>query len=382
MNPQVMPPPAAIHELVKRHGAPLLLCSPRIAVQQYQAMAAAMRRVHLHYALKPLPHPWVVSALRDNGAYFDLATNGEVDLVNDLAVDPQRCIHTHPIKRISDIEHALAFGCDTFVVDNSDELKKFADFKERCRLLIRVSFRSKDAVVDLSWKFGVQPDQALDLVREANNQGLQVRGLCFHVGSQNINSYQYIEAIQVCRRLFDLAALDGIFMDTLDIGGGFPVTYLEPIMPIDVYARPIVAELDKLFPDTHILAEPGRYISAPCVTLISSVMGRAQRQGVWWYYLDDGLYGSFSGKLFDHADYPITALKELEHPGSEKLPSIIAGPTCDSIDVPYQNLLLPLCEAGDLFVAPMMGAYTWATATDFNFFPKPTFINIDEELPL
>ena len=120
----------------------------------------------------------------------------------------------------------------------------------------------------------------------------------------------------------------------LDIGGGFPVSYTEPVLPIDIYAQPIASELDRLFPDTDILAEPGRFIAAPACLAISTVMGRAQRQGQWWYYLDDGLYGTFSGKLFDHADYPITTLQEIEAPNSPRYPSVLAGPTCDSIDVP------------------------------------------------
>jgi ornithine decarboxylase len=371
--------PDLIEALVARHGSPLLLCSPQTAVQQYRAIQDALPRVDIHYALKPLPHPWIVSALKAEDAHFDLATNGEVDLVHSLAVDPERCIHTHPIKRDSDIRHALDYGCATFVCDNIDELDKFIPYRDRARILIRISFRSKDAKVDLSWKFGVQPDNALEMILAAAERELEVAGLCFHVGSQNLNSYKYIEAIQVCRRLFDLAALDGVFMDTLDIGGGFPVAYQEAVMPIDVYCRPIVDELERLFPDTRLIAEPGRFISAPAVSAVSSVMGRAERQGVWWYYLDDGLYSSYSGILFDHTEYPINALRELRDPDLPKRPSVIAGPTCDSIDVPYPNVLLPELDDGDIFVSPMMGAYTWSTATEFNFFPKPTFINIDEE---
>ncbi len=97
------------------------------------------------------------------------------------------------------------------------------------------------------------------------------------------------------------------------------------------------------------------------------------REGHWWYYLDDGLYGSYSGQLFDHARYPVEALRE----GSERLPSVLAGPTCDSIDVIAENLMLPQLRAGDLVVGRAMGAYTWASASEFNFFPKATVVSVN-----
>jgi ornithine decarboxylase len=103
-------------------------------------------------------------------------------------------------------------------------------------------------------------------------------------------------------------------------------------------------------------------------------MGRARREGHWWYYLDDGLYGCFSGQLFDHANYPIETLKT----DGERRPSVLAGPTCDSIDVIAENLMLPPLKAGDLIIGRAMGAYTWATASEFNFFPKATVVSVNE----
>jgi ornithine decarboxylase len=102
-------------------------------------------------------------------------------------------------------------------------------------------------------------------------------------------------------------------------------------------------------------------------------MGRARREGHWWYYLDDGLYGSYSGQLYDHARYPVEALRQ----GEPQLPSVLAGPTCDSIDVIAENLMLPELKAGDLIVGRAMGAYTWASASEFNFFPKATVVAVN-----
>src|SRR5450631_3096120 len=155
---------ASIEQLVQRYGSPLFLIDAERVRRQYRRLAAALPPVDLHYALKPLPHAAVIQTLRDEGACFDLATNGEVDLVERLGVTPDRCIHTHPIKRDSDIRTALEYGVGRFVIDNPDELRKFVKYRSRVSLLIRVSFRSRDAVCDLSKKFGCAPEGVADLL--------------------------------------------------------------------------------------------------------------------------------------------------------------------------------------------------------------------------
>src|ERR1700729_2629724 len=144
----------AIQHLVARYGSPLFVIDAERVRRQYRRLAAALPGVDLHYALKPLPHSSVINTLPAEGAFFDLATNGEVELVRRLKVAPERCIHTHPIKRDSDIRTALAYGVSRFVIDNPDELRKFTQFRTRASLLIRVSFRSPEAKCDLSRKFG------------------------------------------------------------------------------------------------------------------------------------------------------------------------------------------------------------------------------------
>ncbi len=123
----------------------------------------------------------------------------------------------------------------------------------------------------------------------------------------------------------------------------------------------------------RIIAEPGRYIAGPAAIGVASVMGRAKREGHWWYYLDDGLYGSYSGQLYDHARYPVEPLRN----GGEPLPSVLAGPTCDSIDVIAENLMLPELKEGDLIVGRALGAYTRASAGEFNLFPNATVVAVN-----
>jgi len=363
----------AVRHLVLRYGSPLFIIDAERVRRQYRRLAAALPGVDLHYALKPLPHSSVITTLNAEGAYFDLATNGEVELVRRLKIAPQRCIHTHPIKRDSDIRTALSFGVRHFVVDNPDELRKFVKFRSRAALLIRVCFRSPDAVVDLSRKFGCDPGSVADLFRLAAELRLTVDGLSFHVGSQAADAAMVVKAIAVCRDLLPIARYAGHDLSILDIGGGYPVDYVDRALAIEEYCAPICAALRTLPATIRVIAEPGRYIAAPAAIAVASVMGRAQRGGHWWYYLDDGLYGSYSGQIYDHARYPVEALVP---PGS-KYPSILAGPTCDSIDVVREQIELPKLDVGDLIVGRVMGAYTWASASEFNFFPRATVLALD-----
>ena len=160
----------------------------------------------------------------------------------------------------------------------------------------------------------------------------------------------------------------------LDIGGGFPIPYGGRGEPIARFCRPIRRELATLPETVRVIAEPGRFIAGPAGTCITAVTGRAQREGRWWYYLDDGLYGSFSGQLYDHALYPIESLGKR----GARHPSVLAGPTCDSIDVIREDLPLPELGLGDLLVGRMMGAYTSATASDFNFIPRATVVAVNQ----
>ena len=363
----------SIKRLVARYGSPLFVIDIERVRRQYRRLAAALPGVDLHYALKPLPHWSVINALNAEGACFDLATNGEVELVRRLKVTPDRCIHTHPIKRDSDIRTALAYGANRFVIDNPDELRKFVKYRNRCSLLIRVSFSSPEARCDLSRKFGCEPEAVADLFRLADELRIKIDGLSFHVGSQAAGPAMFVEAIVRCGELMRLAAQTGHTPAILDIGGGFPVDYLRRSMPIEEFCAPIRAALKELPSTMRIIAEPGRYIAAPAAISVTSVMGRAQRDGRWWYYLDDGLYGSYSGQIYDHAAYPVEALV----PAGKTFPSVLAGPTCDSIDVINETLELPKLEMGDLVVGRAMGAYTWASASEFNFFPRATVLALD-----
>jgi ornithine decarboxylase len=365
--------------LVARHGSPLLLLDCAVVRRQYKSLQAALPGVGLFYALKPLPHPAVVAELRDLGGCFDVATSGEIKLVKAAGVAPERCIHTHPIKTDAEIRAALRFGIRNFVVDNPDELRKFRGHRARAEVLLRLSFRDPTAVVDLSRKFGCEPAAVVPMLELARSLGVTVRGLSFHVGSQVAEPKKYVEAVGVCAELIEQTRASGLAnLDLLDIGGGFPIAYGGTMQPIREFCRPIRQALKRLPRGVRVIAEPGRFIAGPSGTSISTVVGRAQREGRWWYYLDDGLYGSYNGQLYDHARYPI------EVPGRRgpTHPSVLAGPTCDSIDVVREDIPLPELQIGDLVVGRMMGAYTACSATDFNFIPRAKVVVLNPQAGL
>ncbi|MGK0444045.1 MAG: ornithine decarboxylase [Bermanella sp.] len=373
--PLSMTQKASIEELVSEHGSPLLLLDCQVLREQYQLLKHALPNVTLHFALKPLPHDTVVKTLLEQGASFDLASNGEVDMIKRQAVAPANTIHTHPIKRDSDIRYAMDYGCRRFVIDGLNELEKFIPYKNEVELFLRLSFPNADAFADLSKKFGCHLDDALIIARKAKDLGIRINGLSFHVGSQTQDAQRYVFAIEQSMQLMTQMEDNHLpAIESLDIGGGFPVAYDEQAVSIETFCQPIRTALSKLDKKIKVLAEPGRFIVGPAVMSIASVMGQAMRGGKPWYYLDDGVYGSFSGILFDHGRYPIDVLNTQ----GPRVPSVLAGPTCDSIDVIDENILLPKLTDGDLIITRMMGAYTCATATDFNFFKKANIIAINE----
>ena len=357
--------------MVEQYGSPLLLLDCAKLADQYQQLKKALPNVGLYYAVKAFPHAAIVNTLNQLGAGFDIASTGEINLLRKQKVNPRSTIHTHPIKKDKDIRDALRFGCSTFVVDNLVEITKFRQYAHRVGLLLRVAFRSPDCAVDLSKKFGCSPEEVPALLKEAKALGLHVKGLSFHVGSQSVSPSTHVAAIEACTKLISEYEVP---IRILDIGGGFPVDYDHGgDIDIAAFCAPIRAALKKLPEHVEVIAEPGRYLIAPAAASVTTVVGKALRGDQPWYYLDDGVYGMFSGRIYDHARYPLHVFRS----GATK-PSAVVGPTCDSIDVIEEALELPELAIGDLVIGRMMGAYTAATASTFNSLPVPRIVVLNE----
>tara|TARA_R110002074_G_scaffold402342_1_gene608154 strand:- start:98793 stop:100010 length:1218 start_codon:yes stop_codon:yes gene_type:complete len=366
---------ASLEELVAKHETPFMVLDLSEVEYQYMSLQAALPGVKLFYALKALSHPALIKRLKSLGSYFDLATIGEVELVESLGVSSDRCLHSHPIKKDKEIKRSLAFGCNRFVVDNIEELKKFIPYAGQVELIMRVSFRSKQAVVDLSRKFGCSLEELPVMVELAQKNGIEIVGLSFHVGSQSLSPMTQANAIRAS--VAAIKVMNSVNWKFLDIGGSFPVSYQEEILPIEDFCAPLMEALSELPEGIEVFAEPGRFIAAPSMIEVVSIVGKATRGAKTWYYLDDGVYGGFSGQMFDHATYPLAPLKPFD-PSGEFYSSVLAGPTCDSIDVIAEDIELPDMQIGDILIGKQMGAYTIASATEFNYYPKPLVVVVED----
>ena len=321
----------------------------------------------------------VLSTIAICGGGFDVATSAEVELLQQLGLPMDRCIHTNPIKKPVDIDVAYAAGIRTFVVENVCEAQKFAGRPADIELLVRLAFRNPAAKSDLSSKFGVEPTDAELLVKHVIAAGVQFAGFSFHIGSQSSSAQPYGAALRATQDLIShVTESHGVRTRVIDIGGGFPVDYRDHMPTIDTIADVVDGTLGTARADFTLIAEPGRYLVADCMTLLSTVVGTAPRDGQVWHYLDDGLYGAYSNILTEDVHPPLLALDEIcgDTPRDHQ-PVTLAGPTCDSVDVVARDYPMPPLQSGDVVVSPMMGAYTWATATEFNFFPKTKIVVID-----
>ena len=346
-------------KLAKKHETPLFIVEPDKAVEQYNALCSLLPKVKIFYSVKTLADFSVIKVLDAAGCGFDLASKNEVSLVSGAKVSPAKCIYTNPVKKVSDIEYSLDCGCNVFVIDNVYELEKFKKFKEITELILRINIDNDRAVVPLSNKYGCSVSDVPAIFEQASSMGIYIYGLSFHVGSQSLTPDAHINAIKTCR---DIISSDiGNTIRVLDIGGGFPVQYSDNVMNIVDFCRPIADELSKIPDHVQVIAEPGRFITAPVGTCISSVVGKATRDGKRWYYIDDGVYGTYSGVIFDGAKYSIKTLKD----DQPLFSSVLAGPTCDGLDVIDYDVLLPELDEGDLVIGEQMGAYTIETATTF-----------------
>ena len=376
MSPTLLLAPTPNYlDLVTIYNTPLLVYQPAEVMYRYQLLKTALPIVHHHFAIKSLPITPVIETIRDLDGYFDIATNGEIDLLRKAGVDAGRCIHTHPIKRIQDINYALDYGIKHFVVENSTEIRKFKGCGTQVVLILRVAFENNLATCNLSAKFGCAQADCRSLIQLAQSLDLTIGGISFHVGSQMPSSKIHQEAIDWANTLYLELEEEGVCFSLLDMGGGFPARYTSQDIPLVTFLAEIKLPLDRFhsnFPDCHILSEPGRCLAAPAMTLITQIVGKKYKNGQYWYYIDDGVYGSFSGQVYDHQQNTVAPL--MVDASKPLYSSVVAGPTCDSIDIIDAQAMLPEMEIGDYLITHNIGAYSMASASDFNLVPRASLL--------
>ncbi len=367
--------------LAKEHGTPLFIIDHDALRKAYREFRKHLPRVQVYYAVKANSDPQIVKTLFEEGSSFDVASMPEFMIVyeniKDLPAKQRqdwiwdKIIYANPNKPIPTLEQLDQYK-PLVTFDNLEEIHKIKKHAPNAGLVLRLKVPNTGAMVELSSKFGALPGEAVDLILEADRIGLTVEGISFHVGSQTTNFDNYVQALSLTANIFKEAIDRGYTkMNLLDIGGGFPAPYDSSVRPFRELAKIIRTEIDRLFPkNIQVLAEPGRFLAATAGYSVAGIIGKAVRDGKTSYYIDDGVYHTYSGVIFDHCKYPIHSFKK----GPTSICSVF-GPTCDALDVVSMAENLPDLQRGELVYSTNIGAYSHASATYFNGFPPAKVVH-------
>ncbi len=354
-------------------ATPFLVVDLDVVRARFEEMRRHLPSAGIFYAVKANPAPEIISLLAELGASFDVASPNEVDLVLSHGVEPSRLSYGNTIKKQRDIAHAHARGVDLFAFDSRAELEKLAQAAPGARVFCRLLVANEGAQWPLAGKFGCDSAMAVELLADARNLGLVPHGLAFHVGSQQCDPGQWDGAVGQSAEIFRNLEERGVELAMLNIGGGFPARYREEVESFAVYANAVDQALARHFgnrlPET--LAEPGRFLVADAGTLQAEVVlisKKSANDPKRWVYLDIGRFGGLAETEGEAIKYPLRT----PHDGKPAGPAVLAGPTCDSVDVLYQGdgHEMPLDLAiGDRVQFLSAGAYTTTYASvGFNGF--------------
>jgi len=374
------------NELVKlagKHGTPLFIIDHQKIRENYRLFKKNLPRVQAYYAVKANSNPEIIKTLFNEGASFDVASYNEFMQIYEYIKHFEekdkdfyiwdRIIFSNTIKDRETLRKIKRYR-PLVTYDNKDELKKIKENCDTAGLVLRLKVPDTGSQVEMSSKFGAELADAYNLVKEAFNLGLVVEGLSFHVGSQCTNFDNYTAALQITSELFNDCRKKGCNLKIVDIGGGFPAPYNSQVPKFQRLAGIINSECDRLFPqDIEIIAEPGRFMVATAATLVSEIIGKARRDGKIFYHINDGVYHTFSGVVYDHWIPNFQSFK-----GGKKEVCAVVGPTCDSFDKISLSEHLPAnLKIGDYLYTENIGAYSVASSTKFNGFDGAKILHIN-----
>ena len=369
--------------VAREHGTPVVVIDHNALRQNYRAFKKHLPKVQAYYAVKANAEPAIVRTLYEAGASFDVASLPEFMLVYDnirhLPPKEQqdfiwdKIIYANPTKPKETLQELDQYK-PLVSYDNLAELKKIKQYAPHAGLVLRLRVPNTGSMVELSSKFGCDPGEAVDLIVAAFQMGLVVEGLSFHVGSQCTNFQNFVQALDMAAAVLREAKSRGHEIKILDIGGGFPAPYNKHVKPFSALARKINVEIDRLFPKKiQILAEPGRFLVATAATAVARIIGKAVRDGKRCYYIDDSVYHTYSGIIFDHCQYHLKAFKK----GATEICAVF-GQTCDALDTISLSEELPELQIEDLVYSENIGAYSSASATWFNGFPPARIVHVND----
>jgi ornithine decarboxylase len=336
---------------------------------------AALPGIKPFYAVKCNPTPQVLATIAAAGASFEIASIGELRVLQELGVRPRDVLYSNTVKPAAHVAAAAAAGVWRFAVDSEGELHKIAAHAPGSAVYVRLRVDDTDSVFPLSGKFGTGAVQARSLLGQARRLGLQPYGLTFHVGSQCVVPTAWTRALASVGRLMHQLEEDGIRLGMVDIGGGFPADYGDPVPPIEVIGRAISAALAHLpYRPALLAAEPGRHLVAETAVMVTEVIGRAERSGEEWLHVDVSAFHGFmeTQQTAGGWRYPLWTSRP-DHGSVATSRFTVTGPTCDSGDTMFRGAVLPHTMAeGDRLYIGAAGAYTLSYASHFNGFPPPS----------
>ena len=367
--------------LADQHGTPLCILDHDIIRENYRTFKKHLPRVQCYYAVKANSTQQIIETLFKEGSSFDVASYNEFmqvyqyikhfDKKDKKHFVWDKIIFSNTIKDKITLSKIKQYK-PLVTYDNSDELKKIKKYCETAGLVVRLKVPDTGSQVEMSSKFGAEPADAQKLIQQAFDMGLKVEGISFHVGSQCTNFDNFTAALAITSEIFNDARKKGFNLNLVDIGGGFPVPYDPQVPEFKVLAGLLNSEFKRLFPnDIEILAEPGRFIVATAASLVSEIIGKARRDGKVYYHINDGVYHTFSGVVYDHWIPNFGTFKEGEH----EICAVV-GPTCDSFDKITLSADLPATlDVGDFLYTENIGAYSTASSTKFNGFDGAKIIH-------
>ena len=354
---------------------PFVVIDKQTIADSYDQLVSCFPFAKIYYAVKANPATEITELLRDKGSNFDIASIYELDKVMKAGVAAERISYGNTIKKARDIRYFYEKGVRLFATDSEADLRNIAKAAPGAKVYVRILTEgSTSADWPLSRKFGCNPDMALDLLILAKQLGLVPYGVSFHVGSQQRDIDVWDAAIAKVKVIFErLKEEDGITLQMINMGGGFPANYIQRTNSLETYAEEIIRFLKEDFGDElpEIILEPGRSLIANAGILVSEVVlvARKSRTAVErWVYTDVGKFSGLIETMDEAIKFPIWTEKK-----GEMEEVVIAGPTCDSADIMYEHYKygLPLnLASGDRLYWLSTGAYTTSySAVEFNGFP-------------
>jgi ornithine decarboxylase len=340
---------------------------------KYRELSQHFPSASIYYAVKANPAAEVVHVLAAMGSSFDIASPSELDLCLEAGVHPGRISYGNTIKKAVDIEYAFRHGVRRFAFDSEAELRKLGQYARGAGVMCRLQTTGENAGWPLSRKFGCDLEMAEELLLMSSRLGVNAIGVAFHVGSQQTDPTQWKKPLRETSALFRRLARRGVVLNTVNIGGGFPVRYESDVPALRQFTEAINEALDDAFGASRpkLMLEPGRSLVAEAGVIQSEVVlvsRKSRRDTTRWVYLDVGKFGGLAETLDESIKYRLRTTRT-GAPG----PVVLAGPTCDSADILYEKsgYALPLdLEPGDRVEILNTGAYTSSYASvGFNGFP-------------